>query len=94
MADGNITLYVTTQAAQEELARLLSELADLREKVGLAYGYLWCVNNEPCAPDYMPPERMAYEARKLLRDTMTHEQRGAFINRVLPLVRGDGPNVF
>jgi hypothetical protein len=66
------------------------ELAGLRDKIGMAYGYLWCVNNEPCAPDYMPPERMAYEARKLLRDTMTHEQRGAFINRVLPLVRGVG----
>ena len=35
MADGNITLYVTTQHAQEELARLLSELAELREKVGV-----------------------------------------------------------
>ena len=70
MADGNITVEVSTQAAQDEMQRLTAELAHLREKVGLAYGYLWCVNNEPCAPDYMPPDRMAYEARKLLRDTM------------------------
>lgn len=75
---------------REDIARLTAELANLREKVGLAYGYLWCVNNEPCAPDYMPTERMAYEARKLLRDTMTHDERGKFINRVLPLVRGIG----
>lgn len=75
---------------REDIKRLTAELAELREKVGLAYGYLWCVNNEPCAPDYMPPDRMAYEARKLLRDTMTHEERGEYINRVLPLVRGTG----
>lgn len=121
MADGNITVEVSTQAAQAELARLRAEnarlareahewwtacanatkeiewltqeqrkLRELREKVGMAYGYLWCVNNEPCAPDYMPPDRMAYEARKLLRDTMTDEERGTYINRVLPLVRGVG----
>jgi hypothetical protein len=90
MADGNITVEVSTQAAQDEMQRLTAELAHLREKVGLAYGYLWCVNNEPCAPDYMPPDRMAYEARKLLRDTMTDEERGTYINRVLPLVRGVG----
>lgn len=70
-----------------EVKRVTAELATLREKVGLAYGYLWCVNNEPCAPNYMPPDRMAYEARKLLRDTMTHDERGTFINRVLPVVR-------
>ena len=90
MADGNITVEVSTQAAQAELERLRGELAALREKIGLAYGYLWCVNNEPCAPNYMPADRMAYEARKLLRDTMTDEERGEYINRVLPLVRGVG----
>lgn len=68
--------------------RSCAELAELREKVGLAYGYLLCVNNEPGTPHQMPPQRAAYEARKLLRDTMTHEERGIFINRVLPLVRG------
>ena len=90
MADGKITVEVSTQAAQAEMERLRVELAALREKVGLAYGYLWCVNNEPCAPDYMPPDRMAYEARKVLRDTMTHDERGGYINRVLTLVRGVG----
>ena len=80
----------TDSRLEEWFPLTAEELTGLREKIGVAYGYLWCVNNEPCAPDFMPPERMAYEARKVLRDTMTHEQRGAFINRVLPLVRGVG----
>lgn len=57
--------------------------AKLHNVVGLAYGHLWLVNNEPGTPHRYPPERAAYEARKLLRDTMTHEQRGEFINRVI-----------
>lgn len=32
MADGNITLYVTTQHAQEELARILAENAALKRE--------------------------------------------------------------
>jgi len=32
MADGNITLYVTTERAQEELARLLAENAALKRE--------------------------------------------------------------
>ena len=74
---------------------VVQELQALRELVGLAYGHLWCVNNEHGTPanPYLP-ERAAYEARKLLRDTMTHEQRGVFINRVVMQVFGDlGPNV-
>ena len=62
---------------------LVRDLETLREVVGLAYGYLWLVNNEPGMPLRCPPKRAAYEARKLLRDTMTHEQRGDFINRVI-----------
>lgn len=67
---------------------LVRELETLREVVGLAYGHLWMVNNEPGTPRRYPPEKAAYEARKLLRDTMTHEQRGAFINRVIASVPG------
>ena len=69
---------------------LVRELETLREAVGLAYGYLWLVNNEPGTPRRYSPERAACEARKLLRDTMTHEQRGAFINRVIAAVPGLG----
>lgn len=60
-------------------------LVKLRNVVGLAYGHLWLVNNEPGTPHRYTPWRAAYEARKLLRDTMTHEQRGEFINRVIAM---------
>ena len=53
--------------------------------IARAYGYLWHSNN----PDEVPgdclillPARAAYEARKELRDLMTHEQRGDGINTV------------
>ncbi len=77
------------KALEDAEAKIVEWLA-LQDKVGMAYGYLWCVNNEPGKPHHMPPERMAYEARKLLRDTMTHDERGQYINAVLPLVRGPG----
>lgn len=74
--------------AQSENERLREEIGRLRHLIGMAYGFLWCVNNEPGTPVAVyPPERAAYEARKLLRDTMTHEQRGNYINLVLPIVR-------
>ena len=81
-----------TRLVNEAQETTMDELTKLREAVGMAYGYLWCVNNEPGTPAALYPlERAAYEARKLLRDTMTHEQRGVFINRVLPIVRGEAP---
>lgn len=77
-------------ADTEARLALVRELETLREAVGLAYGHLWMVSiqsfqNEPGTPHHCTPERAAYEARKLLRDTMTHEQRWQFINRVLAL---------
>ncbi len=68
-----------------EAAQAVVEQRDNRgaKLIGLAYGHLWMVNNEPGTPNRYSPERAAYEARKLLRDTMTQEQRGAFINRVI-----------
>ena len=63
----------------------------LREAIALAYGHLWHVNNEPMAPvPLRSPEKAAYEARKVLRDLMTHEQRGEAINKVQQLLT---PNV-
>lgn len=63
------------------------EIRLLRAKVALAYGYLWHVNNEPMAPiPLYSPEKAAYEARKILRDTMTHEQRVSAIRRVQALL--------
>lgn len=54
-----------------------------KQAVALAYGHLWHVNNEPMAPiPLRSSETAAYEARKQLRDLLTHEERGLAINRV------------
>lgn len=53
------------------------------DAVAVAYGLLWHVNAGLDAPHGTPsltPEKAAYEARKLLRDLMTKEQRGDGIN--------------
>ncbi len=69
-----------------EIHRLEAKNERLRAAVETAYGYLWHVNNEPGTPNQYPPERAAYEARKALRDLMTHEERGNAINRVRELM--------
>ena len=70
------------------LAAKDAEIAAMRESIGMAYGHLWCVNEEPTAPVALySNEKAAYAARKLLRDSMTSEQRGTFINRVVQTVR-------
>ena len=54
-----------------------------KQAVALAYGHLWHVNNEPMAPvPLRSSETAAYEARKQLRDLLTHEERGLAINQV------------
>ena len=54
-----------------------------KQAVALAYGHLWHVNNEPMAPTPLrSSETAAYEARKQLRDLLTHEERGLAINQV------------
>ena len=50
-----------------------------------AYGYLWHVNHPediPAGHPFMSADRAAVEARKELRDMLTHEQRGEGINCV------------
>lgn len=63
----------------------------LREAIQQAYGYLWHVNIEPGTPNQYAPERAAYEARKLLRDVLTHEQRGTGINMARAAMGRDAP---
>lgn len=76
------------KAANLELA--LARVAELEGAIQTAYGYLWCENNEPGTPIALyPTEKAAYEARKVLRDLLTTEQRGIGINSVLPIVRGN-----
>ena len=60
-----------------------AEMRALREAVALAYGFLWRVNSEPGAPHQCSAEMAAYEARKVLGDTLTHEQRGAGISAAI-----------
>jgi hypothetical protein len=61
--------------------RLAAENKALRDAVGVAYGHLWNVNNEPMAPILMySPEKAAYAARKALMAVMTNEERGMAIN--------------
>lgn len=69
-----------------------TELVDgyVMERVAIAYGYLWHVNNEPGTPQQYPPGRAAYEARKLLRDLMTNEQRGQAITKVRAMIQAEG----
>lgn len=64
-----------------------ARVAALEAAIQTAYGYLWCVNNEPGTPNQYSPERAAHEARKHLRGMLTTEQRGHGINDVLPIVR-------
>ena len=72
--------------ARQTMRQVEKENLELRKKIAVAYGYLWHVNNEPGTPCQYPPERSAYEARKILRDTMTHEQRGDGINAARELM--------
>ena len=58
----------------------------LEDAIAIAYGYLWHVNNEPGTPNQYMHEKAAHEARIVLRDLMTHEQRGEAINRVRGLM--------
>lgn len=70
--------------------RLTEENERLRDLIGRAYGFLWCVNNEPGTPvPIYTPEHAALEARKILRDTMTSEQRGKYINVAVEIVRSN-----
>ena len=91
-AERALSAQIDEQGAQLEQWRDRSisaeaRVAVLEQAVMIAYGYLWCVNNEPGTPNQYSPERAAHEARKHLRGMLTTEQRGHGINDVLPIVR-------
>ena len=76
-------LGVVNDSLRAENERLRADAERLREKIAHAYGHLWHVNNEPLAPvPLRSNETAAYAARRILRDTLTSEQRGAAINAV------------
>lgn len=65
------------------LEKAADEIDTLRQAIATAYGHLWHVNNDPHSPrPQFSPEKAAYKARHILRDLLTHEQRGAAINDV------------
>ena len=74
----------------EECTWMVKEIDTLRNALMLAYGHLWHTNNEPMAPTQMrSAEKAAYEARKVLREMLTHEQRGTAINRVQEMLNNE-----
>lgn len=63
----------------------VAQVDALKDKIATAYGIMWHVNAGMDAPPEVSPltvtpERGAYEARKVLRDLLSHEQRGMGIN--------------
>lgn len=60
-------------------AKAPTEATGLQDKIARAYGYLWHVNNSGVGFQFSP-EKAAHMARRVLRDTLTHEQRGNAIN--------------
>lgn len=74
--DREMDLRARLAASKETVRGLRRDIAD-------AYGWLWCVNEEPGTPNRFPAERAAYNARRLLRDLLTSEERGAGINKAV-----------
>ena len=54
-------------AWRDRTVKAEARVAALEAAIQTAYGYLWCVNNEPGTPNQYSPERAAHEARKHLR---------------------------
>jgi hypothetical protein len=78
---------IEIRGLKAENAKLHSDNLHITQAMMHAYGHLWHVNNEPMSPiPLYSPEKAAYEARKVLRDMLTHEQRGIAINQVQALI--------
>lgn len=72
--------YASVNLLTEMLeAKAPQEARGLQDKISRAYGYLWHVNNSGVGFQFSP-EKAAHMARRVLRDTLTHEQRGNAIN--------------
>lgn len=56
---------------------LTARVKVLEDAIALAYGHLWCINAEHGTPAPMRiPEAAAHDARMILLDLITKEQRG------------------
>lgn len=75
------------QSIQPQPAPQEPSVEQVRDAIKTAYGYLWHVNAAQDAPVEcnvlsISPEAAAYRARQVLREFLTHEQRGEGINAV------------
>ena len=68
-------------------------IEQLTRLIGMAYGHLWHVNNEPGTPAQYSPSRASMQARHILRDALTNEQRGFYINAIREALQAEGRNV-
>lgn len=86
--------YASVNLLTEMLeAKAPQEATGLQDKIARAYGYLWHVNNSGVGFQFSP-EKAAHMARRVLRDTLTHEQRGNAINmaatELFEILRNEG----
>lgn len=86
--------YASVNLLTEMLeAKATPEATGLQDKIARAYGYLWHVNNSGVGFQFSP-EKAAHMARRVLRDTLTHEQRGNAINmaatELFEILRNEG----
>ena len=69
---------IMSRQACLEAADEIERLRKIEDAVAIAYGYLWNLKTGQY--------RLAHDARKVLRDLMTHDQRGDAIKRVRELM--------
>jgi len=92
MLDGGWTAKGLSDHAKL-LEKVEAKYLALLEAVSLAYGHLWHVQNEPMAPKPIySAEKAAMEARKILRNMISHEQRGAGINAIQNIIGATNGN--
>jgi len=82
----------TAERALDAQTDFRKEIERLLERIATAYGYLWHANDEPGTPNRYGSERAAIEARKVLRELLTGEQRGKGINAARAAIVGADMN--
>lgn len=67
---------MTLVLSEARIIELEESLASLQTSASIAYGHLWHIQEDPCAPKPMYPAfAAAKEARKCLLNTLTPDQR-------------------
>ena len=82
-------VHMSEQAVVERVQAIASRVKVLEDAIALAYGHLWCINTEHGTPAPMRiPEAAAHDARIILLDLITKEQRGNGIDAARAELRG------